>query len=124
MHRSMMQVYVKESNKAFEFYQKAFDAKDAGRYYNSDGTTLAHSELDIYGQIFAVTELIDDDVITGNTMQFCLEFGEGKEEIVKKAYEFLKEDARKFDCLIGPCDWSPCMFSLVDKFGVHWCVFV
>ena len=123
MYRSMMQVYVKQSSEALEFYRKAFDGKIMGRYPNSDGT-LAHSELDIYGQIFAVTELIDDKAITGNTMQFCLDFGAGKEEIVKKAYEFLKEDAKKFDCLIGPCEWSPCMFSLVDKFGVHWCVFV
>jgi len=123
MYRSMMQVYVKKSGEALEFYQKAFDAKILGRYPNADGT-LAHSELDIYGQIFAVTELSENETVTGNTMQFCLDFGEGGEEIVKRIYEFLKEGAKKFDCSIGPCEWSPCMFSLVDQFGVHWCIFV
>ncbi len=31
----------------------------------------------------AVSELIDENTITGNTMMFCLHFGEGKEIIVK-----------------------------------------
>ena len=123
MYRSMMQVYVKQSDKAFEFYQKAFDAKDVGKYFNSDGTTLAHSELDIYGQILAVTELSEDSAVTGNTMQFCLEFGEGAEEIVKKAYEVLKDGAT-ITYPLGPCDWSPLMICLIDKFGVSWCIFV
>jgi len=122
MYRSMMQVYVKESNKALEFYQKAFDAKVMGIYPNEDGT-LAHSELDIYGQIMAVTELSENETVTGNTMQFCLEFGEGKEEIVQKAYDVLKDGA-KIDYPLGPCDWSPLMASLIDKFGIFWCIFV
>jgi len=123
MHRSMMQVYVKNSNEALEFYKKAFDAEVLGVYPNSDGT-LAHSELDVYGQVLAVTELDNDSTVTGNTMQFCLHFGEGKEDVVKKIYDVLKEEAQKFDCPLGPCEWSPLMASLIDKFGVRWCIFV
>ncbi|MBD5477399.1 MAG: hypothetical protein HDR17_15705 [Lachnospiraceae bacterium] len=39
------------------------------------------------------------------------------------AYEVLKDGAI-IHVPIGPCDYSPCMFSLVDKFGVFWCLFV
>lgn len=123
MYRSMMQVYVKGSDKALEFYQKAFDAKIIASYPNVDGT-LSHAELDVYGQVLALSELSDNSVVTGNTMQFCLHFGEGKEAIVKKAYEVLKEGVQRDDGPAGPCEWSPCMFSLVDKFGVNWCIFV
>lgn len=42
---------------------------------------------------------------------------------MKNAYEVLKDGAT-IQIPIGPCDYSPCMFSLVDKFGVYWCLFV
>lgn len=44
-------------------------------------------------------------------------------EDVRNAYEVLKDGAA-IDAPVGPCDYSPCMFSLVDKFGVFWCLFV
>ena len=81
-----------------------------------------HSELNSHCQILAVSELTDNLVI-GNTMQFCFHLGEGCEEYVKNAYEVLKDGATIY-VPIGPCDYSPCMFSLVDKFGVFWCLFV
>lgn len=56
-------------------------------------------------------------------MQFCLHFGEGEENIVKKAFEVLKDDAEILFPL-GPCDYSPYMTDLIDKFGVRWCLFV
>ena len=122
MHRSMMQVYVKGSDMAVEFYQKAFDAELVCNHQNEDGT-VAHAELDIYGQIFAICQTRENDVNTGNTMQFCLHFGEGKEGIVRKAYDVLKDGA-KITYPLSPCDWSPLMVGLVDKFGVNWCIFV
>jgi len=122
MYRSMIQIYVKKSDTALDFYQKAFGTKLLCKYINSDGT-IAHSELDVFGQIMAVSELDEDNVITGNTMQFCLHFGEGKEDIVKKIYDVLKEDA-KIICPLDKCDFSSLMVCLVDKFGVNWCVFV
>jgi len=60
-------------------------------------------------------------------MQFCLHFGEGTEDIVKKIYDALKEDCIKITAPItgpGECPWSPCVFGLIDKFGVNWCIFV
>ena len=126
MYRSMMQVYVKESDKALDFYQKAFDAKVVADHRHEDGT-VAHAELDIYGQIFAICETREDGVDAGNTMQFCLHFGEETEELVKKIYDALREDCVKLTAPItgpGECPWSPCLFGLIDKFGVNWCVFV
>ncbi|NLK99035.1 MAG: VOC family protein [Clostridiales bacterium] len=122
MNRSMMQVFVKASNKALEFYQNVFDAKVLCTYPNPDGT-LMHSELDIFGQIMAVSELIDENVCTGNTMMFCLHFGEGKEPIVQKIYDALKDEAVIISPL-GPCSYSSLEADLIDKFGVRWCIFV
>ena len=126
MYRSMMQIYVKNSNQAVAFYQNAFDAKLLCNHQNPDGT-VAHAELDIFGQVLAICEAHENEVITGNTMQFCLHFGEGKEAIVKKAYDALKEDCMKLTAPItspGECPWSSCLFGLIDKFGVNWCIFV
>ncbi len=55
MKRALMQAYVKGSDKAAAFYQKAFDAPITASYLNSDGTYM-HCELDIQGQILAISE--------------------------------------------------------------------
>ncbi|MCL2513364.1 MAG: VOC family protein [Oscillospiraceae bacterium] len=122
MHRSMMHVNVKNSGKAFEFYKKAFDAKEVCRHANPDGT-LAHAELDVCGQVMSFMELSDDDAVAGNTMSFGLHFGKGKEAVVRKIYDVLKEGAKIHDPL-GSCEWSPLMTCLIDKFGVSWLIFV
>ena len=93
---------------------------------NYDGT-VGHAELDIYRQILAICEARESETVTGNTMQFCLHFGEDKEEFVKKAYDVLKEDCMKLTAPItspGECPWSSCLFGMIDKFGVNWCVYV
>lgn len=123
MHRSMMQVYVKESNKAVELYQKAFDAELVASHTYADGTFI-HAELNVYGQILALSEAPkDEERITGTTMQFCLHFGEGKEKSVQKAYDMLKDSA-KILYPLGPCEYSVLMVDFIDKYGVRWCMFV
>lgn len=121
MLRSLMQVYVKGSIEAVNLYQKAFNAEILCLYPDDKGGYM-HSELNVHGQVLAVSE-ITEKPIEGNNMQFCFHFGEGGEIHVKKAYEVLKDEAI-IHVPIGPCDYSPCMFSLVDKFGVYWCLFV
>ena len=123
MYRSMMQVYVKGSKEAVEFYQRAFDADLLAKHMNEDGTAVMHAELNVYGQILALSELSDNDTITGNTMQLCLHLGNGKETIVQKIYDVLKENA-KIHYPLSPCDWSSLMVGLIDKYGVNWCIFV
>jgi PhnB protein len=121
MLRSMFQVYVVGSDKAIEFYQRAFNAKLLCAYPNDDGT-LMHSELDVYGQVLAVSEANTNKPVTGNTMQFCLHLGEGQAAEVYRIYEVLKEGAASHEP-VGDSGYSKHCFSLVDKFGVSWCVF-
>ncbi|HBL84176.1 MAG: hypothetical protein A2Y17_13000 [Clostridiales bacterium GWF2_38_85] len=120
MKRSMMQMYVKNSAEAVELYQKAFNATIGNDWRNSDGS-CAHVELNSYGQILAISESTDD-IIIGNNMQFCFHFEENEAEKVNHAYEVLKDGA-KIVGPIGECPFSKCMFALIDKFGVHWCIF-
>ncbi len=128
MVRSMMQAYVTRSDEALELYLKAFDATLLCSYPNTDGT-LFHSELDIEGEILAVAErnseyaIVNKEMITGNVMQFCLHYGEGNEDKVRKAYEMLKTDA-KILMPLAPCEFSPLMTDLIDKYGIRWCLFV
>ncbi len=121
MYRSMMQVFVKGSKEAVEFYRKAFNAEVLCAYEDGKGGYM-HAELNAYGQVIAVSE-ITEDVTVGNTMMFCFHFGEGGEENVKTAYEVLKEEAITCSPL-DKCDYSSLQFVCIDKFGVTWCVFV
>jgi len=127
MKRSLMQIYVEESDKAITFYQAAFNAPVVVSYPNDNGT-LMHAELDIQGQILALSERNSDYAIkgetnTGNTMQFCLQYGEGNEDMVKNAYEILKDNA-KILMPLAPCEYSPLMVDLIDKYGIRWCLFI
>ncbi|WP_312428146.1 VOC family protein [Lacrimispora sp.] len=128
MKRSMMQAYVTRSDEAVALYQKAFDAALISSYPNSDGT-FYHAELDIQGEILALAErnteyaIIGEEMVTGNVMQFCLHYGEGHEDKVRKAYEILKTDA-KILMPLAPCEFSPLMTDFIDKYGIRWCLFV
>ena len=128
MKRSMMQAYVTRSDEAVALYQKAFDAVLISSYPNEDGTFF-HSELDIEGEILAVAErspegsIIGEKTATGNVMQFCLHYGEGNEEKVRKAYEVLKTDG-KIIIPLAPCVFSSLMTDFIDKYGIRWCLFI
>lgn len=127
MTRSMMQAYVTKSDEAVSLYQKAFGAALISSYPNADGTFF-HAELDIQGKILAVAErnsdyAIADETITGNVMQFCMQYGEGNEDLLEKAYEVLKTDAIILMPL-APCEYSPLMADFIDKYGIRWCLFV
>jgi PhnB protein len=64
----------------------------------------------------------DTESVEGNTMQLSFELGNNNEEIIKKAYEALKNGA-KIESPLGSCEWSPCIFGLIDKFGVNWLLY-
>jgi PhnB protein len=139
MLRSMMQVYAVGSDKAVELYKKAFDAELVAAYPAEDGTYY-HSELNVYGQILSVAESrlgegypAENGVYPvsfapgaarnpGNTMQFCLHFGEGNRDKIQLGYETLKEGGIVLFPL-GPVDYSPLAFDVVDRFGVRWFLF-
>ena len=120
LKRTLMQVYVKGSIEAVELYQKAFDAKLVDEHKFDDGT-YAHAELDVYGQILAISEASDKKA--GDNMQFCLNFHLGEKDKVTRAYDVLSKEAIK---AIPPnsCSWSPYVCGVVDKFGIYWCIYV
>jgi len=117
----MMQIYAKNSIEAVELYRSAFGAELLWSCPGDKGGYM-HAELDVYGQIVAVSEL-EGEAVTGTTMQLCFHMGEGQEDKVHRAYEALKDGATD---VIPPsaCGYSPCRCLLTDKFGVRWCVFV
>lgn len=125
MYRGVMQVFVKDSKEALQLYKKAFNAEILCEYKMDDGNYM-HAELSVCGQVIALSECYEE-VALGNTMMFCFEMGDGtgkgNEEIVKSAYDVLKEDAISCSPL-APCDYSPLQFICTDKFGVIWCIFV
>ena len=122
MLRSMMQVVVNDSADALEFYRNAFGAEVRCKYTDSEGRIM-HAELNVFGQVLAVCDLMGEKADAGSTMMFCLEFGEGKEETVRKIYDALKEGAVECPPLV-PCDYSTLQSVLVDKYGVRWCIYV
>lgn len=127
MLRSLLQIYVKGSDEAFEFYKRAFDAEIGYQDVDENGIII-HRELNVCGQAIAVGEAGDttraggEKRITGNTMQFCLQFGEGQEEKVRKAYETLREGS-EIITPFGELFFCPCGVELIDKYGVWWCLF-
>jgi len=128
MFRSILQIYVKGRDEAFEFYRNAFDAKIGYQDVDENGIVI-HRELNLFGQAIAVGEARDIDGtdsqnrITGNTMLFCIQFAAGQEDRVRKAYKALIEGGRIIRPL-GKLPFSPCGTELIDKYGVWWCLFV
>ncbi|MCL2171473.1 MAG: VOC family protein [Defluviitaleaceae bacterium] len=112
-----LQLYLKNCEQAIEFYKKAFDAT-VGRIYGDENGLIAHAEINVFGQRVAFMEQ-KSNCVTGNTMRFCFYFNKGDEEIIEKAYNFLKDDA-KIEMPLGSCEWASLIFCLVDKFGVNW----
>ena len=58
LHRSMFQLYIRDADKALEFYKKAFDATPSEYdqiYYGDDGK-IDHCEINVYGQVVALSE--------------------------------------------------------------------
>ena len=69
-------MHVKGSKEAVELYLKSFDAELISEHKNDDGSYL-HAEFNAYGQVLAISELVDKGQ-SGNTMQFCFHFGEAE----------------------------------------------
>ena len=105
---------------AIELYKKAFDATIDAIYRDPESNAILHAEIKVFGQCIAFMEK-DTENIVGNTMQ--LSFEECNEEIIKKAYEILSDGA-KIELPLGSCEWTPCIFSLIDKFGVNWLLYI
>ena len=119
----MIQLYVHRSDMAAELYKEAFGLDSVADYGRHDDGTYMHAQFSIGGQVLFLSELADCEPVAGNTMQICIEFGKNGEEAVRKAYDVLRYGA-KIDHPLEEPRWNPLLFSLVDKFGVNWCVYI
>jgi len=125
LKRAMLQLNLTNCDEAIKFYQEAFDGKMRCEYRNPDDNSVAHAEMEAFGQIIAFTEWNKHNPFS-MTMQFSFQFEKGSEDIIRKAYSVLKKGAMIWSALddpYDPCDYAKCQFSLVDKFGVFWCLF-
>lgn len=124
MRRLLLQIYAKNKEEAFDFYKDAFNA-EIGYCEKAEDGTIIHAELNICGQSIAVGELYyeKEQTIVGNTMQFCMQFEPGEEHIIERAYEKMRADGKVLQH-IGPCFFSSLMTDIIDKYGVHWCLFI
>ena len=118
---SKFQLYLKGCDEAIEFYKKAFDATIDAIYRDPESNLILHAEIKVFGQCLAFMEK-DTENVAGNTMQLSFDFEKSNEEIIKKAYEVLKDGA-KIELPLGSCEWSSCIFGLIDKFGVNWLLY-
>ncbi len=89
-----------------------------------DGSII-HAELNICGQSIAVGEIYHEkeETSSGNTMQFCMQFELGEEHIIERAFEKMKYEGKILKPL-GSCFFSPLMTDIIDKYGVHWCLYI
>ena len=124
MKRLLLQIYAQNQAEAFDFYKDAFNAT-LGYCEKAPDGTIIHAELDICGQSIAVgtINIEPKKTVAGNTMQFCLQFETGEEPIIERAYEVMKADGQVLAPL-EPCFFSPYMTDIIDKYGVHWCLFI
>ncbi|MBP7901492.1 MAG: VOC family protein [Spirochaetes bacterium] len=124
MKRAIMQLYVNGSFEAVELYLKAFNAVLGFNVMTPDNKAYYHAELNICGNILAISEInsTDNKIITGNTMQFAFHYGKENADKLKQAYDILKDNG-KIIFPLGPCDYSLLMTDIIDKFGVRWCLF-
>ncbi len=109
-------LYIKNSLKAVETYQKAFGLELGYHVMNTDGKGYFHSELLKDGQEqFCVVEAPEQ--AAGNPVQLGVTFGNSEQ--LEKAFSLLK-DGGTVKMEPGELPWSPYAAEVVDRFGVDW----
>ena len=122
MLRTLFQCYVRDSFAAADAYRQAFDAKLIAQTLSPEGVNV-HTELDLGGQILALSELSGSEPVTGTTMEISLHFRKDEKDLVLRAFETLKSGATVMSPP-GPVFYSELMTEFIDRFGVRWCLFV
>ncbi len=122
MLRSLFQCYVRDSLAACEAYRTAFGATQIAQTLSPEGVNV-HTELDLGGQILAISELAGPESVTGTTMELALQFRADEKDLVLRAFEALKPGAKVL-FPPGPVFYSEYMTEFVDRFGIRWCLFV
>ena len=120
-------LYVKDSNKAVDFYMNAFKMTLGYNALHEDGSYL-HAELQKEGRsIFAVSENHDAGVAKAMLAfsQPTISCGVNldNEEELRYAFNRLAEGGHIIREL-SSVPWSSCSGDVVDKYGVCWYLFV
>lgn len=112
---------------ALEFYSKALDGNikgimtygEANETSADDPDRIIHSQLDIDGQTFMLSDIPKNDqaAIKDRNVYIVLEFD--SEEAVTTAYEQLKEDAQVY-IELADMFWGAKYAKLVDKYNIGW----
>ena len=125
LKRAMLQLNLAGCDEAMKLYMEAFGGKMLFEHRNPGDNSVAHAEMEAFGQIIAFSEWNQNKPMS-MTMQFCFHFEKEQEAAIRKAYEVLKKGAMIWSVLddpYDPCGYADCQFALVDKFGVFWCLF-
>ncbi len=111
-------VYVADSVSAAKVYCEAFGLTLGFHVLNDDGTYF-HSELMQDGQEFISVAERHEGKPAGNAAQLGVTVPDKAQ--LERAFALLSEGG-EVDMPIGELPWSPCAFSVVDRFGVWWYV--
>jgi len=122
MLRSLFQCYIRNSLEAVEAYRTAFGAELTSQTLSAEGVNI-HTELDLGGQILAISELSGAEPSTGSTIEICIQYRPDEKHLMLCAFEALKSGATVMHAP-GPVFYSEYMTEFVDRFGIRWCFFV
>lgn len=110
-------IYVKNSPKAIELYQKAFGLELGYHVLNKDGTYF-HSELTRNGEPFcSVVEAKQDTFAERHPIELGVDF-DARDEL-ERAFMLLSDGGR-VEMNICELPWSSCATIVIDPFGVRW----
>ena len=123
MLRTLFQCYLRDSLAAVDAYRAAFGAKVVAQTLSPEGVNV-HTELDLGGQILALSELPPGaEPAAGTTMEIALHFRADEQDLILRAFDALKDGAIVMSPP-GPVFYSELMTEFIDRFGVRWCLFV
>lgn len=110
---------------AIEFYKKAFSAKVLTVILNpapGKENEVIHSEIIIHDQKLMMNDFGDNDGITRSSgYQLVVQFQ--TVEQLEDAYAILSENSITITPK-QPTDYSECVVRFIDKFGIHWALWV
>ena len=128
--KTFMYAFVKGTDKAAPFYQKAFGGNIEYEEADlmKDGTYL-HVEIKFDGQMLGLSEQCESNPdsiggaqsVSGNIMQFILLFEASEEAKIKNAYEVLSQGAI-IRTPLTKLEYADLICDLTDKFGIRWCM--
>ena len=131
LKRAMTQLYFAhdrdDCGNAMGFYQDAFGGKKLSEH-RADNGDIIHAEMDIFGQVFAFSEIVytAKEIVRGNGTEFWFHFEKGQIDVGHRAYNVLKEGAAaipKFSTDKDDGFWDEWCFCVTDKYGITWGLF-